>query len=236
MAAEPANGERGRRHNVERPRNVNTPERAARHVRGRSQPPGDEPLGRPGPSAHRKAPQPREQVRVRRALPSLSRFRAPSPAVRPSVRGTRPGAGRAAPRAHSPGRAPRPAMPRRQRALRSPRDPPARESRPPPPAIKRASASGTWRAAFGSSGSAFPPLRRRPARAQAGCAGDTPRTAPRRPGRSSGNKDPDSSTPGQPPRGPFPTCAPRSPGRTQRMHLWIPRAVSYTGLKLVLPE
>ncbi|XP_050022102.1 translation initiation factor IF-2-like isoform X2 [Alexandromys fortis] len=60
-AAEPANGERGRRHNVERPRNVNTPERAARHVRGRRQPPGDEPLGRPGPAAHKEAPQSREQ-------------------------------------------------------------------------------------------------------------------------------------------------------------------------------
>jgi hypothetical protein len=166
---------------VERPQNVNTPERAARHVRSRSHPPGDERA-----AAHRKVPQrgrtryvgalsPRAAERPLRSclrLPPRARAgnigaarclspqtpvpgadhlsglqRAPSPSARTSaealgtwpesrtVRTTcAPGPRRAAPR-------PAPALPGSQRALRSPRELPARERLPP------ASAAGTWRAA-----------------------------------------------------------------------------------------
>lgn len=76
--------------------------------------------------------------------------------------GQRPG--RNAPRVR-PARLPA----RRQRALRSPREPPARESRPP--ALRPASAAGTWRAAPGRDpgiSAQLPPPLRRPARLRPG--------------------------------------------------------------------
>lgn len=57
-AQEPANGKSGRRHNVERPQNVNTPGRAARHVRSGRCPRGQGRPGHPGAAAHWKAPEP----------------------------------------------------------------------------------------------------------------------------------------------------------------------------------
>lgn len=77
-----ANGRRGRQHNVERPQNVNTSERAARHVRSRSPQPGDERSGAGG-SARERASAPLDEVR-RSPVPVSRRAVAPLLPTAPS--------------------------------------------------------------------------------------------------------------------------------------------------------